>query len=78
MGMASRNERRFAGSGTRLIGLGAPFVAIGIVLAILLNGTAAGIGVALAMLGAIPVAVGVVLLLSAGVEHWARHRRPFA
>jgi hypothetical protein len=76
--MASRSERKLAGSGSRMIGLGAPFVAIGVVLAVVLNGTAAGIGVAFAMLGAIPVVVGVVLLLTAGVEHRARERRPFA
>ena len=51
---------------------------IGIVLALLLNGTALGIGVAIAVLGAMPVAVGVLLLLSAGVENHARNDRPFA
>jgi hypothetical protein len=51
---------------------------IGVVLALLLNGTALGIGVAVAVLGAIPVVVGITLLLSAGVEQHARKDRPFA
>jgi hypothetical protein len=51
---------------------------IGVVLALLLNGTALGIGVAVAVLGAIPVVVGFTLLLSAGVEQHARKDRPFA
>jgi hypothetical protein len=76
--MASRQERRLAGSGARMIAIGAPFVVIGIVLALLLNGTALGIGVAIAVLGAIPVVVGIVLLATAGTEQHARKDRPFA
>jgi len=76
--MASPQERKFAGSGGRLIALGAPLVVIGVVLALLLDGTPLGIGVALAVLGAIPVVVGIALLLSAGVEQHARKGRPFA
>jgi hypothetical protein len=76
--MASRKERKLAGSGGRLVAIGAPLVVIGVVLALLLDGTALGIGVAVAVLGAIPVVVGVTLLLSAGVEQHARKDRPFA
>jgi hypothetical protein len=75
---SARQERRFVGSGSRLVAIGAPFVVIGLVLALLLDGTALGIGVALAVLGAIPVVVGLVLMASAGVEHHARKDRPFA
>jgi hypothetical protein len=76
--MSSRQERKLAGSGGRLVAAGAPLVVIGIVLALLLDGTALGIGVAIAVLGAIPVVVGVVLMASAGVEQHARKDRPFA
>jgi hypothetical protein len=76
--MASRQERKLAGSGTRFIAIGAPFVVIGVVLALILHGNAIGIGVAIAVLGAIPVVVGIVLLLSAGTHEHARKDRPFA
>jgi hypothetical protein len=76
--MAPRQERKLTGSGARLITIGAPFVVIGLVLALVLNGTAIGIGAAIAVLGAIPVVVGVVLLASAGTEKHARKDRPFA
>jgi hypothetical protein len=76
--MSAREERKATGSGGRWIAVGAPFVAIGVVLALLLDGTALGIGVAIAVLGAIPVVVGIVLLAGAGVEHHARKDRPFA
>ena len=51
---------------------------IGLVLALILHGTAVGIGVAIAVLGAIPVVVGIVLLASAGTNRHARKDRPFA
>jgi multidrug efflux pump subunit AcrB len=76
--MAARNQRRLAGSASRFIAIGAPFVVIGVVMALLLDGTAVGIGAAIAVLGAIPIVVGVVLLLSAGVEERARRDKPFA
>jgi multidrug efflux pump subunit AcrB len=76
--MASRQERKLAGSGSRFIAIGAPFVVIGIVLALLLNGNTLGIGVAIAVLGAIPVVVGIVLLATAGTDRHARKDRPFA
>jgi hypothetical protein len=75
--MASRQERKLAGGGWRLVAIGAPLVVIGVVLALVLNGTALGIGVAIAVMGAIPALVGVSLLLSAGVEQHARKDRPF-
>ena len=76
--MASRTERKLAGSGGRLVAIGAPLVVIGLVLALVLDGTAVGIGAAIGLLGAIPVVVGIVLLLSAGTEQHARKDRPFA
>ncbi|HEY0362621.1 MAG TPA: hypothetical protein VGC83_10100 [Solirubrobacteraceae bacterium] len=76
--MAARKERRLAGSGSRFIAIGAPLVVIGIVMALLLDGTPVGIGAAIAVLGALPIVVGVGLLLSAGVEERARRDKPFA
>jgi hypothetical protein len=76
--MTARQERRLAGSGGRFVAAGAPFVVIGIVLALLLDGTPLGIGVAIAVLGAIPVVVGIVLMAGAGVERHSRKDRPFA
>jgi hypothetical protein len=76
--MASRQERKLAGSGARFVAVGAPLVVIGVILALILNGTAVGIGVAIAVLGAIPVVVGIVLMAGAGTERHARKDRPFA
>jgi hypothetical protein len=76
--MTTRKERRLAGSGGRLIMIGLPLVVIGIVLALILSGTASGIGAAIAVLGALPVIAGVVLLLSAGTEQHSRNGRPYA
>jgi hypothetical protein len=76
--MTDRKERRLAGSGARFIGIGVPVVIVGLVLALLLDGTARGIGAAIGVLGAIPLVVGVVLVLSAGVEERSRKHEPFA
>jgi hypothetical protein len=76
--MTTRKERKLAGSGSRLVMIGVPLVVIGIVLAVLLSGTASGIGAAIAVLGALPVVAGIVLLLSAGTEQHSRKDRPFA
>ena len=76
--MATRKERKLAGSGGRLVAIGLPLVVIGIVLALILEGTASGIGVAVAVLGALPVVAGVVLLLSSGTERHSRKGRPYA
>jgi cadmium resistance protein CadD (predicted permease) len=67
-----------AGSGGRFVAIGAPLVVIGLVLAIVLDGTARGIGAAIGVLGVIPVIVGITLLLSAGVEERSRKDEPFA
>jgi multidrug efflux pump subunit AcrB len=75
--MAPRHERKLAGSGGRLVMIGAPFVVIGLVLALLLNGNTLGIGVAIAVLGSIPVVAGLALLLSAGTERRVRRDKPF-
>jgi multidrug efflux pump subunit AcrB len=76
--MATRKERKLAGSGGRLVAIGAPLIVIGVVLALLLDHNSVGIGVAVAVLGAIPIAVGIALLLSAGVEQRSRKGKPFA
>jgi len=76
--MATRKERKLAGNGGRLITVGLPLVVVGIVLALLLSGTASGIGVAIAVLGSLPVAVGVVLVFSSGVEQRSRKGKPYA
>jgi hypothetical protein len=74
----AQQERKLASSGGRFVAIGAPLVVIGLVIALLLDGTALGIGVAIAVLGAIPVVVGVVLLLSAGVQRRDRQDKPWA
>jgi hypothetical protein len=76
--MTTRKERKLAGSGGRLVMIGLPLVVAGIVLAVLLSGTASGIGAAIAVLGSLPVVAGIVLLLSAGTEQHSRKDRPFA
>lgn len=67
-----------AGSGTRFMMIGLPLVVVGVVIALLLDGTALGIGVAIAVLGAIPLVVGIVLTLSAGVQRRDRQDKPWA
>jgi hypothetical protein len=67
-----------AGSGGRFLAIGAPLLAVGIVLALLLDGTARGIGLAVAVFGAIPIVVGIVLLASSGVEKRSRKGKPYA
>jgi hypothetical protein len=74
----AQQERKLAGSGGRFVAIGAPLVVIGIVLALLLDGTALGIGVAIAVIGAIPVVVGIALMLSAGVQRRDRQGKPWA
>jgi hypothetical protein len=76
--MTTRKERKLAGSGSRLVMIGLPLVVAGIVLAVLLSGTASGIGAAIAVLGSLPLVAGIVLLLSAGTEQHSRKDRPFA
>ena len=76
--MTTRKERKLAGSGGRLVMIGLPLVVIGVVLALVLDGTASGIGAAIAVLGVLPVVAGIVLLLSAGTEQHSRKDRPFA
>ena len=75
--MATHKERKLAGSGGRFVAIGAPLVVIGIILALLLDGTARGIGVAVAVLGALPVVVGAVLTLTAGAEQASRKDKPY-
>jgi hypothetical protein len=76
--MATRKERKLAASGGPLVAAGAVLVVIGLVMALLLDGTALGIGVAIAVLGAIPLVAGVVLVMSAGVEQRSRKDKPYA
>ena len=76
--MTTRKERKLAGSGGRLVMIGLPLVVAGIVLAVLLSGTARRIGAPVAVLGSLPLVAGIVLLLSAGTEQHSRKDRPFA
>jgi hypothetical protein len=76
--MTTRTEGKMAGSGTRFFAIGVPLLVAGIVLALLLDGTARGIGLAVAVFGAIPIVVGIVLLFSAGVEQRSRKGKPYA
>jgi hypothetical protein len=74
----AQQERKFVSSGGRFMAIGLPLVVIGVVIALLLDGTALGIGVAIAVLGAIPLVVGIVLTLSAGVQRRDRQHKPWA
>jgi len=76
--MATRKERGLARNGRSFIWIGIPLLVIGLVLALLLDGTARGIGAAIAVIGSIPIVVGIVLLSSSGVERWSRKDKPFA
>jgi len=74
----AQQERKFVGSGSRLVMIGAPLVVVGIVLALLLDHNSVGIGVAIAVLGAIPTVLGIALMLSAGVQRRDRQGKPWA
>jgi hypothetical protein len=74
----AQQEGKLAGSGGRLVAIGAPLVVIGIVLALLLDHNSVGIGVAIAVLGALPMILGITLMLSAGVQRRDRRRKPWA
>jgi hypothetical protein len=74
---STRQERKLAGSGGRLVAIGAPLVVVGIVLALLLDHNWVGIGVAIAVLGALPLVAGVALTLSAGVQRRDRQDKPW-
>ena len=76
--MTTRTEGKMTSSGTRFFAIGVPLLVAGIVLALLLEGTARGIGLAVAVLGAIPIVVGIVLLASAGLEQRSRKDKPYA
>jgi hypothetical protein len=76
-GSPARQERKLAGSGGRLMAIGAPLVVIGVVLALLLDHNWVGIGVAIAVLGALPLVAGLALTLSAGVQHRERQHKPW-
>jgi hypothetical protein len=74
----ARQERKLAGSGGRLMAIGAPLVVIGVVLALLLDHNWVGIGVAIAVLGALPLVAGLALTASAGVQRRDRQGKPWA
>ena len=76
--MATRKERKLAGSGGRFVAIGVPLLVVGIVLALLLDHNSVGIGVAIAVLGAIPTVLGIALMLSAGVQRRDRQGKPWA
>jgi hypothetical protein len=73
----AQQEHRLAGSGGRLMAIGAPLVVIGVVLALLLDHNAVGIGVAIAVLGALPFVAGLALTLSAGIQRRDRQDKPW-
>ena len=72
-----RQERNNALLGSRLLGLGAVLVAIGIVLILALEGLGDGIGAAFVALGAVPGMAGLALLAMAVVNRRARKDRPY-
>ena len=47
----AQQERKLVASGGRFVAIGAPLVVVGVVIALLLDGTALGIGVAIAVWG---------------------------
>jgi hypothetical protein len=74
---AQRDQSMLA-NGSRLLLLGGVLAAIGIVLMVALDGTAAGIGVAIASLATVPTLGGLGLWLSAVVSRRHRAGKPFA
>jgi len=73
----ARQERKLAGSGSRLMAIGAPLVVIGVVLALLLDHNWVGIGVAIAVLGALPLVAGLALTSAAGIQRRDRQDKPW-
>jgi hypothetical protein len=73
----TRQERKLAGSGGRLMAIGAPLVVIGVVLALLLDHNWVGLGVAIAVLCALPLVAGAALTLSALVQRRDRQDKPW-
>ena len=65
-------------TGSRLLLLGGVLAAIGIVLMLALDGTAAGIGIAIASLACVPTLAGLGMWLSGFVSRRARAGKPFA
>ena len=76
-GSPARQERKLAGSGGRLMAVGAPLVVIGVIAALLLDHNSVGIGVAIAVLSAIPFVAGLALTLAAGVQRRDRQGKPW-
>jgi hypothetical protein len=74
---AQRDDKMVA-NGSRLLLLGGVLAAIGIVLMVALDGTAAGIGIAIASLATVPTLGGLGLWLSGMVSRRARAGKPFA
>jgi hypothetical protein len=74
----AQQERKFVGSGSRLVMIGAPLVIVGIVLALLLDHNSVGIGVAIAVLGALPVVAGLALMAAATVQRRDRKDKDWA
>jgi hypothetical protein len=73
-----QRDRKMMATGSRLLLLGGALAAVGIVLMILLDGTAAGIGIAIASLATVPTVAGLALCLSGFVSRWSRANKPFA
>jgi hypothetical protein len=58
--------------------IGAVLVAVGLAVAIPMEGTPAGIGVAISALGAVPLMAGLGMWLAGVVERRSRAGKPFA
>jgi hypothetical protein len=74
---AERDTKMLA-TGSKLLLLGGVLAAVGIVLMMVFDNTAAGIGIAIASLASVPTLAGLALWLSGFVSRRARAGKPFA
>jgi hypothetical protein len=74
----AQRDDKMVENGSRLLLLGGILAAVGIVLMVLLDGTAAGIGIAIASLATVPTLGGFGLWISGMVSRRARAGKPFA
>ena len=75
---APERDKALMANGSKLLLIGGVLFAIGLVLMLALDGTAAGIGVALASLSVVPTLAGLGMTGSALVSRRARAGKPFA
>ena len=71
-------DKALMANGSKLLLIGGVLFAVGLVLMLALDGTAAGIGVALASLAVVPTLAGVGMAGSSLVSRRARAGKPFA